>query len=232
MVQHRPQHRYEGVQQFFVLSGIASRPLQFIYQVKLFVDALLYRRNETVGLSKLILLLAFVGHTRILKRKPPGCEPGGFSEIQYEIGVDTDDHACKDDQYPPGMRRLARPRRLSVSLVMPDRNIPAVNRAACPRRVQRWRHEKEPQAGDLGFEGSPANELGGRRSPAQANNHRAVSWFPNTRVIFSLSPERTRGSIGSGCEGQRLRGRRCRRNGVLLTQAWPWRVSAPCPAIP
>ena len=77
MIQHRPQHRYESVQQFFVLSGIASRPLQFIYQVKLFVDALLYRRNETVGLSKLILLLAFVGHTRILKRIPPGCEPGG-----------------------------------------------------------------------------------------------------------------------------------------------------------
>jgi hypothetical protein len=47
MIQHRPQHRYESVQQFFVLSGIAPRPLQFMYQVKLFVDALLYRRNET-----------------------------------------------------------------------------------------------------------------------------------------------------------------------------------------
>jgi hypothetical protein len=74
MIQHRPQYQYESVQQFFVLSGIASRPFQFIYQVKLFVDALLYRRNETVGLSKLILLLAFVGHTRI-----SGCEPGGVS---------------------------------------------------------------------------------------------------------------------------------------------------------
>jgi hypothetical protein len=64
MIQHCPQHLYESVQQFFGLSGISARPLQFVYQLKLFFDALLYFRNVTVGLSKVIALLAFVGHAR------------------------------------------------------------------------------------------------------------------------------------------------------------------------
>jgi hypothetical protein len=58
-------------------------------------------------------------------------------------------------------------------------------------RVQRWRHEKNPKLGDLGFEDRRRWAGGLGRRLKQIITEQVVG-FPNTRVIFSL-PLRERG---------------------------------------
>jgi hypothetical protein len=60
-------------------------------------------------------------------------------------------------------------------------------------RVQRWRHEKNPKLGDLGFEDRRRWAGGLGRRLKQIITEQVVG-FPNTRVIFSL-PLRERGYL-------------------------------------
>jgi hypothetical protein len=96
-------------------------------------------------------------------------------------------------------RGLLRKRNMPANISQPFSESGSTRRSrsalAARKRTPSW---------GLGVRRLAGEWAGGPRSPAQANNHRAVSWFPNTRVIYSLALREHRCRFWSWCSGRGL----------------------------